>query len=216
MIYSLEEIQDDLKKLTEKQFYTKHIIRSDNWYFEKYLGKSPDEVIHLIDDYRLIVSESFGVSFNSVMMVGSGKLGFSMSPPDTEHPENSKMFLPFNDDENIRKVSDLDIAIISNDIFHEYWKKFRKSYKTRFRNTYLHLYNELYRGYINERNIMEVDGCRKQWNETAAVSKKNYGQIYILDMKYHIEYIEIGKILKIIIFKILEKSRRRNSNEVFV
>lgn len=115
MIYSLEEIQDDLKKLTEKQFYTKHIIRSDNWYFEKYLGKNSDEVIRLIDDYRLIVSENFGVSFNSVMMVGSGKLGFSMSPPDTEHPENSKMFLPFNDDENVRKVSDLDIAIISNE-----------------------------------------------------------------------------------------------------
>ena len=103
MIYSLEEIQNDLKNLTEKQFYTKHIIRSDNWYFEKYLGKNPDEVIRLIDDYRLIVSESFGVSFNSVMMVGSGKLGFSMSPPDAEHPEHSKMFLPFNDDENIRR-----------------------------------------------------------------------------------------------------------------
>ena len=75
MVYSLEDIKTDLKNLSEKQFYTKHIIRSDNWYFEEYLGKNPDEVIHLIDDYRLIVSESFGVSFNSVMMVGSGKLG---------------------------------------------------------------------------------------------------------------------------------------------
>ena len=82
------------------------------------------------------------------------------------------MFLPFNDDENVRKVSDLDIAIISSDIFHDYWKKFRNSYKMRFQNTYLHLYNELYRGYINERNILEVDGCRKQWNETALKSKK--------------------------------------------
>ena len=78
MVYSLEDIKTDLKNLSENQFYTKHIIRSDNWYFEEYLGKNPDEVIHLIDDYRLIVSESFGVSFNSVMMVGSGKLGFSM------------------------------------------------------------------------------------------------------------------------------------------
>ena len=170
MVYSLEDIKTDLKNLSEKQFYTKHIIRSDNWYFEEYLGKNPDEVIHLIDDYRLIVSESFGVSFNSVMMVGSGKLGFSMSPPDAEHPEESKMFLPFNDDEKVRKISDLDIAIISSEIFHEYWKMFRNSYKTRFQSTYVHLYNELYRGYINERNIMAVDGCRKQWNETAAIS----------------------------------------------
>lgn len=172
MIYTLEQIKDDLKKMSEKQFYTKYIIRSDNWYFENYMKKSADEVIHLIDDYRLIVSESFGVSFNSVMMVGSGKLGFSMSPPDMDNPQKSKMFLPFNDDERIRKVSDLDIAIISSDIFHEYWKKFRISYKPCYKGTYLHLYKELYRGYINERNIMDVDGCRKQWNETASVSKK--------------------------------------------
>ena len=119
MVYSLEDIKTDLKNLSEKQFYTKHIIRSDNWYFEEYLGKNPDEVIHLIDDYRLIVSESFGVSFNSVMMVGSGKLGFSMSPPGAEHPEESKMFLPFNDDEKVRKISDLDIAIISRGIFQK-------------------------------------------------------------------------------------------------
>ena len=50
MVYSLEDIKTDLKNLSEKQFYTKHIIRSDNWYFEEYLGKNPDEVIHLIDD----------------------------------------------------------------------------------------------------------------------------------------------------------------------
>lgn len=172
MIYSLEDIKNDLKNLSEKQFYTKHIIRSDNWYFEGYLRKSPNEVIRLLDDYRLIVSESFNVSFNSVMMVGSGKLGFSMSPPNAEHPENSKMFLPFNDDENVRKISDIDIAIISSEIFHEYWKLFRKSYKTKFQNAYKHLYNELYRGYINERNIMEVDDCRKKWNEAASISKK--------------------------------------------
>ena len=134
MVYSLEDIKTDLKNLSEKQFYTKHIIRSDNWYFEEYLGKNPDEVIHLIDDYRLIVSESCGVSFTSGMMVGSGKLGFSMSPPGAEHPEESKMFLPFNDDEKVRKISDLDIAIISSEIFHEYWKMFRNSYRTRFQS----------------------------------------------------------------------------------
>lgn len=138
-------------------------------------GNSPVEVLtNQILKYQFPSSFSIGrgVSFNSVMMVGSGKLGFSMSPPGAEHPEESKMFLPFNDDEKVRKISDLDIAIISSEIFHEYWKMFRNSYRTRFQSTYVHLYNELYRGYINERNIMAVDGCRKQWNETAAISKK--------------------------------------------
>lgn len=34
MVYSLEDIKTDLKNLSEKQFYTKHIIRSDNWYLK--------------------------------------------------------------------------------------------------------------------------------------------------------------------------------------
>lgn len=188
MIYTLDEIKKDLRDLTGKQFYTKHIIRSDNWYIQNYLEKKPDEVIRLLDDYRLIISESMGVSFNSVMMVGSGKLGYSLSPPDVTHPEKSKLFQPFNDDESVRKVSDLDIAIISNDIFQEYWKLFRKSFRMQYITTYSHLYQELYRGYINERNILEVEGCRKEWNKTAALSKKRiHEELYFRhDISYRI------------------------------
>lgn len=185
MVYSIDEIKKDLENLTEKQFYTKHIIRSDNWYFEKYLGRSPSDIIHLTDDYRLIISESFGISFNSVMMVGSGKIGFSLSPVGSKD-DKSKLFLPFNDDENIRKISDLDIAIISSDIFHKFWKLFRKSYKTVYQNTYNHIFNEIYRGYINERNIIEIENCRKEWNKMAFMSKKNIKEN--LYFKHEISY----------------------------
>lgn len=179
MIYTIEQIKYDLEVLSEKQFYTKYMIRSDNWYFENYLGKNPKDAVRLSDDYRLIVSESLGVSYNSVMMVGSGKIGYSLSPPNLEHPEISKTFLPFNDDEKIRKISDIDIAIISSDIFSHYWKKFRNSFKPQYKNLYAHLYQEIYRGYINERNIQDVDGCRKEWNETAVQSKKKlHGELY--------------------------------------
>lgn len=181
MIYTLDEIKNDLKELTSKQFYIKHIIRSDNWYLQNYLGKNPDEAIRLLDDYRLIISENMGVSMNSIMMVGSGKIGYSLSPPDSVHPENTKLFEPFNDDELVRKVSDLDIAIISNDIFQKYWGLFRKSFRMKYNTTYSHVYQELYRGYINERNIMEVDGCRVEWNKTASISKKRiHDELYFI------------------------------------
>lgn len=171
MLYSLEEIKSDLHSLSEKEFYTKHIVRSDNWYFEEFMKKSPDEVRRISDDYRLVVSEKLGVSFNSVMMVGSGKIGFSLSPESTDIHKESKLFLPFCLDGKDRKISDIDIAIISSDIFHHYWHKFRHSYKAKYENTYLHIFRGLYRGYIDERNIIEIDGCRKEWNETANISK---------------------------------------------
>ena len=166
MSFDIEEIKANLEKQTEKQFYTEYIIKSPNWYFENELGNSLEESIRVSDDVKLIISENFKISFNSVMMVGSGKIGYSLSP--------KKLFQPFNNDEKVRKVSDLDFAIISSELFNEYWMKFRKSFKYQYRDTYLHIYQDLYRGYINERNIVTVDGCRRDWNELVSSSKKNY------------------------------------------
>ena len=186
MLYALETIKSDLKSLSEKEFYTKHIVRSDNWYFENYMQKNPDDFRRISDDYRLVISENLGVSFNSVMMVGSGKIGYSLSPETTDINKETKLFLPFCTEGKERKISDIDIAIISNDIFHEYWNLFRRSYKSRYENTYLHVYRGLYRGYIDERNITEVDGCRKVWNETANISKSIlYSDLYF---KHEIRY----------------------------
>lgn len=174
MSFSLETIKNDILTQTDKQFYTKHIVRSDNWYFENVLGSSPEDQIRLADDAKLIISDCFGVSFNSIMMVGSGKIGYSLSPSE------SKLFKPFNTDEKVRNLSDLDFAIISNDIFVEYWKNFRHSFEYRYTNTYKHIYQDLYRGYISERNILEVEGCRKIWKPIADLSKKRlYEQMYI-------------------------------------
>lgn len=164
MSFDIEEIKANLEKQTEKQFYTEYIIKSPNWYFENELGNSLEESIRVSDDVKLIISENFKISFNSVMMVGSGKIGYSLSP--------KKLFQPFNNDEKVRKVSDLDFAIISSELFNEYWMKFRKSFKYQYRDTYLHIYQDLYRGYINERNIVSVDGCRRDWNELVSSSKK--------------------------------------------
>lgn len=185
MNYTIDDIKDDLRRYTEKEFYTKHIIRSYNWYFENYMKKRSDEVIKILDDYRLIISENLNVSFNSVMMVGSGKLGFSLSPPNES---DNKLFKPFNDNAKDRKVSDIDIAIISSEIFHHYWNLFRHSYKHKYKSTYDYIYVGLYRGYIDERNITMVEGCRKEWNETAAISKnKLHSDLYIKhDISYRI------------------------------
>lgn len=172
MAYSLDEIKYDLQKKSAKEFYTKHIIRSENWYFEKMLSTKPEDQIKLSDDAKLIISESFGISFNSVMMVGSGKIGYSLSP--------YKLLEPFNTDENIRNLSDLDFAIISNDLFLIYWHLFRISYQRQYESTYKHIYQDLYRGYINEKNIKTVEGCRREWSKfTSTSNKKLFSQMYI-------------------------------------
>lgn len=76
MSYQLNTIKDDLKGLSARDFYLKHIVRSENWYFENILKVSPSDLIHAVDDFKAVISETLNISFNSVMMVGSGKTGY--------------------------------------------------------------------------------------------------------------------------------------------
>ena len=110
MIYTLEEIKQDLHTLNTKQFYKRYIVKSDNWYFRNVLGIPESSVIDVVDEFRDIVSSNIGVSFNSVMMVGSGKIGYSLSP--------TKKFKKFEIDEESKNKSDIDIAIISEEILN--------------------------------------------------------------------------------------------------
>lgn len=172
MIHSIEEIKEDLIKMTDNEFYEKYIVRSDNWYFEKYLGIPPKDLIKVNDDYRLIISKCFNVSINSIMMVGSGKTGFSFSPPNPSR-ERNKTLQPFEEKERTRKESDIDIAIISNDYFHRMWNAIRKTkYNGFLEETYKHVSREIFRGFISERNITEFFESRRIWEEASIKAKR--------------------------------------------
>ncbi len=166
MSCSLDIIKNDIQNLDCRQFYLQHIVRSDNWYFENILDYPPSEISHISDDFKMTISESMGISFNSIMIVGSGKIGYSLSPTE-------KMFAPFCEkEENGRKVSDIDVAIISSDLYLKFWNLFRKSYSSKYSSTYKKIYNEIYRGYINEKNIQDIDECRREWLKISSTSKK--------------------------------------------
>lgn len=68
----------------------------------------------LLDDERYFtlkdsVAKKFNIHSTSIFMVGSAKLGFSI--------KTSRRFLPFSD------TSDIDVAIISGDLFEKIWKE---------------------------------------------------------------------------------------------
>lgn len=166
MSYSLDAIKRDVQKLDSRQFYLQYILRSDNWYFENILKHPVSNISKISDDFRMTISESMGISFNSIMIVGSGKIGYSLSPTE-------KMFAPFCvKEKDGRKVSDIDVAIISSDLYLKFWGLFRKVYSPKYSYVYKNIYTEIYRGYINEKNIQNVDECRKVWLNISSNSKK--------------------------------------------
>lgn len=103
---SIEEFRADLDKLSPKQIFCKHYLAGpchvlgEDRYFE----------------IRDIISSQLSVEFSEVILVGSGKAGFSIAP--------NKRYRPFSDN------SDIDIAVISEKLFTKVWKEafqYRKS-----------------------------------------------------------------------------------------
>lgn len=194
MTYSLDEIKRDFLTADIRQIYLKYIVRSENWYFENVLGCQQDQLIKMSDDFRLIVSESLGISFNNVLIVGSSKTGFSFSPGD-------KCLAPFSVSGEERPESDIDVAIISPELYLKFWMLFRKNYTLKNKAKYPPIYTEIYRGFINEKRISDIAGCRKEWVEISSTSKRKIAETFLLNTRLIIEYIAAGKILRNIIYR---------------
>ena len=111
MDFSIDTIKSDVVTLSTKDFLIKYLLKSDNWYFSEYLGLDSYMSIKRMECLKEILNDKLGVAYHNVLMVGSGKIGYSLSP--------FKKFKAFDED------SDIDIAIISIKMFNELWAKIR-------------------------------------------------------------------------------------------
>lgn len=81
-----EVLKEDLLTLEPKAFYLKHIVKSHNWYFSEYLHVPSNEIIDQMDFFKEIVSTNLGINFHSMQIVGSAKIGYSLSPKKVLQP----------------------------------------------------------------------------------------------------------------------------------
>lgn len=159
------EIKADIVNLSEQDFYFKYIIKSGNWYFSEY-QKTPDsEILDKIDLFKEIVSSNFGVSFHSVQIVGSAKLGMSLSPN-----KPFREFISIAQSENEHE-SDIDVAIVSDKLFLQIWEEIREAKKKEFVPKYAKIVGDIFNGYINDKDFKSLEYMRKQWEER--ISKSN-------------------------------------------
>lgn len=102
---------EDFKKLcktTEPEIVVQQcLIESDTFFFNKI--KIGQEF-----NFKRDIASILDVHIRDIVIVGSGKLGFSLKPE--KEPPESGLYLFRKFDEN-EKISDLDIAIISSSLF---------------------------------------------------------------------------------------------------
>lgn len=153
-----ETLKSDLLSMEPREFYLKHIVKSHNWYFSDYLRFSPTEVVDRMDYFKEIVSTKLNINFHNVQIVGSAKVGYSLSP--------EKLFTPFHDERPDKPSSDIDIAIISERLYQKFWDELRHVKKIRYMQAYYnHLTESIFRGYINEKDLLKVQELRIEWEE---------------------------------------------------
>ena len=156
MEFTADKVRNDILSLSESDFVIEYILKTDVWYFSEYLKLNPSDFIQKLDLFKKIVSANLDISFNNVLIVGSGKIGFSLSP-------THKLLRKFDGDEN--KESDIDVAIISEKYFQELWNVFRKEYCRRYIRPYNEIASSVFRGFINEDVLSEVPEIRRVWQE---------------------------------------------------
>ena len=154
-------LKTDLLNMSEKDFYIKHILKSRNWYFSHYKNLEGEEFVDEIDKFREIVSSTLKVGFLSVKIVGSAKLGFSLSP--------KHVLKPFEISPQAENTSDIDIAIISVKMFEELWDKIRRTkemYRPYNKAYYMDTAKSIYKGFINEHIMHKFPGLEQWWQKT--------------------------------------------------
>lgn len=117
----IESYKSDLLSLTPERVLRKHIVFGECYWLDH----------DLYYELKQDVATHFGIHPSEVVLVGSGKLGFSIAEKTITDPKNGNIveikprYREFGDD------SDLDVAILSPRLFDTIWYKVYQYKKTK-------------------------------------------------------------------------------------
>ncbi len=160
------DIKNDIIALDEISIVRKYLLNTDVWYFTKYHNMGYDEFMENLDMMNEIISYNLAISMKNILIVGSGKTGYSFSP--------QKALKKFDSDSN--QESDIDIAIISDKYFFEYWDLARKETSIRYTHYYNDISSGVFNGFISKMTLEEIPEVRKNFNERIRTTKKTLMQ----------------------------------------
>lgn len=95
----IDDFKKDLNTLNSNQLFRKYILTGQAFALDN------SKYYQLKEE----VCDYFEIEFNDIVLVGSGKLGFSIKP--------SKRYEEFGNE------SDIDIAVVSTELFQKVWKE---------------------------------------------------------------------------------------------
>lgn len=169
----IDTFKKSLEEDSPQQIYRNYLLGHDIWYFREYLGKEDHALIY--DQLKCLISERLGVHPNNIAIVGSAKLGFSVTPT------KDKCFSEFSAD------SDLDIAIVSPDVFRKSWDAFLDLYdRRRLYRRYQFITGDIFRRFVSLKETDSSNQFFRDWSAKVDPMMKDLQLIY--SVKHDINY----------------------------
>lgn len=104
---NVEEMKAAIESKPAEEIYNELYISGDVWLFKKLFK---DNWFLQYDEFKKYIAKKLDVHYNNVGIAGSAKLGFSLNP--------QKDYKAFDE------TSDVDIIIVSQRLFYEFWEQY--------------------------------------------------------------------------------------------
>lgn len=104
---NVEEMKAAIESTPAEEIYNELYISGDVWLFKKLFK---DNWFLQYDEFKKYIAKKLDVHYNNVGIAGSAKLGFSLNP--------QKDYKAFDE------TSDIDIIIVSQRLFYEFWEQY--------------------------------------------------------------------------------------------
>lgn len=170
----MEEFKAHIKQKNTKWIYQKYLLGHDVWYFREYLNIPAHA--NAYDDLKIFLSEKLDVHVNNIAIVGSAKLGYSITP------SKNKLFKPFSD------KSDIDIAIVSPEIFRQSWNAFIELSKKGYLHDYQNITSNIFRRFVMLKKPDHRSEFFRYWSGKIDPCKKDLQTVFSIanDINYRI------------------------------
>ncbi|MEI2362237.1 hypothetical protein [Priestia megaterium] len=158
----------ELLSIDSYQFYQKYLLGNEVWYYKVHLEDS--QYSNKYDSMKRFIASELGLHFNNIAIFGSAKIGFSLNP--------QKDFREFN------AKSDIDLAIVSEELFHKFWKSYLEMHSNlRYIKKYSIVTSSLFRQFITLDGLDNLSPFFVEWTKKTSGFVKDLQLLF--DFKEH-------------------------------
>ncbi|EJG0735695.1 hypothetical protein C4G28_RS22975 [Vibrio parahaemolyticus] len=154
----LQEFKAKLLEDNIRDVYQRYLLGHDIWYFREY--KQSTSFAADYDEFKLYMSHKLGLHVNNIAIVGSAKMGFSLSP--------SKDYRAFNDD------SDIDLVVVSASTYKASWEAYLDLHHRGYLPTYAPVAKNIFKGFVSLKEIDSRADFFDEWTRKVEPLKKDF------------------------------------------